>query len=90
MIEYLGIGPEEARTRQDLVDITGYPDRLIRDQISKLRKSGVPVVNFGKGYYISEDPAEIRKFIRIEYWSKMHDMRETASVLYDVAGVMEA
>lgn len=89
MIEYLGIGPEEARTRQDLVDITGYPDRLIRDKISKLRKSGVPIVNFGKDYYISNDPAEIIKFIKIEYWSKMHDMRYTASALYSVAGGME-
>lgn len=90
MIEdYIGYGPESAITRQELVMITGHNDRLIRDVIGKMRKEGIPVVNFGKGYYISNDPDEIKRFVRKELSSKINDMKETSLALYEVAEGLE-
>lgn len=77
LLDVLGHGPEEAKTRRELVDILHIEDRLIREEISNLRKQGCPIVNFGKGYYITRDRLELIKFIATEYHSRIRDMQET-------------
>jgi len=54
VIEHLRQGKENAKTRQELCEITGLSDRQVRKLISEERKHGIPIVNDcdGKGYYI--------------------------------------
>lgn len=46
-------------TRYQLAVKTGTADRQIRREIERLKKSGIPVINTGKGYMIpdAKDPA---------------------------------
>lgn len=81
LLDVLGHGPDEAKTRRELVDILRIEDRLIRLEISNLRKQGCPIVNFGKGYYITNDKMELVKFIATEYHSRIKDMQETMNGL---------
>ena len=59
-------GKTNAISRAELSAKTGLSDRNIRDNISKLRKQGIPVISNSdtKGYYIAETQEEFEHFIR--------------------------
>ena len=61
--DFIGIGRENAVTREQLAATLGISDRRVRRLIADARHKGVPIINMqdGKGYYISEDPKELRR-----------------------------
>lgn len=62
------VGRENARSRKELVSLTGVSDRMIRRAIEE---SSLPIINNGSGYFIPdlEDPrdiTELRAYINQE------------------------
>lgn len=51
VIDYIKEGRENAITRRELQQLTGYPDRAIRKEIQKAKGLGMVIINDGKGYY---------------------------------------
>lgn len=55
----LGVGKDNAVSREDIRQQTGYNDRTIREAIEQLRKKhAIPSLTNGKGYYIATEDAE--------------------------------
>lgn len=70
-------------TRDELVHLTGYSDRRVRDEINKLRKNPDTVVissSRGKGYKRPASVEEIRHYMW-ECQSRINDEQETVSIL---------
>lgn len=67
VLECLHEGKENAVTREELVMLTGMPDRAVRSEIERLRREHV-ILNDqdGKGYYIETDCNRINRYIRQE------------------------
>lgn len=61
--DYIPIGRENAITRQRLCEVTGLPDRKVREEIEQARRRGAIIVNAqdGAGYYQTEDLQEIER-----------------------------
>lgn len=51
VIEHIKEGRENAITRRELQQLTGYPDRIIRKEIQKAKGLGAVIINEGNGYY---------------------------------------
>lgn len=63
--DLLSPGAENAISRLDLMALTGLRDRELRRQIEVERRQGVPILSDNiNGYWLSDDPAEIKKFSR--------------------------
>ena len=63
--DLLSPGAESAISRRDLMALTGLRDRELRRQIEVERRQGVPILSDNiNGYWLSDDPAEIKKFSR--------------------------
>lgn len=60
---YIPVGKENAVTRAQLCAITGLHDRAVRKLIEIARIEGAIIINEqdGAGYYISDDPKDIRR-----------------------------
>ena len=67
IIELLKEGKENAVTRETLCAMTGMNDRTIRNEIERLRREYV-ILNDqdGKGYYLSKNEKEVRRYVRQE------------------------
>ena len=63
IVGYIGIGKDNAVTREQLCTMTGLPDRSVRRLIADARDNGVVILNAqdGAGYYISDDPKELQR-----------------------------
>lgn len=61
--DYIPAGKENAITRAQLCALTGFSDRAVRQLIEVARIEGEVIINNqdGKGYYISQDPEDIRR-----------------------------
>ena len=59
---YIPTNKESAVSREMLCQWTGLPDRVVRSLIEKARNEGVMILNFGQGYYISEDVDELQRY----------------------------
>lgn len=58
-------GAENAIPRRDLMALTGCTDRVIRRQIETERRQGCPILSDNAhGYWLSDSPAEIKRFSR--------------------------
>ena len=64
--DYIPYGKENAISKKKLERLTGMKDREIRLEIKALVKKGIPILYSSghRGYWISEDDAEIAEFIR--------------------------
>lgn len=60
-------GRENAVRRETLRTMLNMPDRTVRQMIEKARREGEIIINLGsgEGYYISDDPADIEKQLRM-------------------------
>ena len=78
ILRYLGIGSDNAKTREQLCRLTGMSDRAVRSEIEKLRNDGVIIINRqdGKGYYISEDPVEMERQYKQNYARAMSILKQ--------------
>lgn len=78
ILRYLGIGSDKARTRDQPCRLSGMSDRAVRKEIETLRNEGVIIINRqdGKGYYISEDPAEMEKQYKQNHARAMAILRQ--------------
>lgn len=63
-----------AVTRDNLVSLTGYPDRANRDAIASLQAQGHPIVSLGKGYWLGTHE-EVEAYKRRE-WKRLRTMAE--------------
>ena len=82
ILSFLRSGAENAMPLRDLRNTTGIDGRTIRRAIREARLRGVPVVSDDEnGYWISENPAEIRRFV--------HSMRNRAKEIAAVAEAVE-
>lgn len=68
IIDFIPVGHDNAISRINLSQLTGIPDRKMRDCIAKARRT-TPILNLqtGNGYYIPDmadpvDVAALRKF----------------------------
>ena len=63
ILNYIGVGRENAVDRFRLMELTGLPDRKVRSLIEDARREGALIVNAqdGAGYYISEDLGELKR-----------------------------
>lgn len=58
-------GAENAIPRRDLMVLSGCTDRELRRLIETERRQGIPILSDNQhGYWLSDSPAEIRKFSR--------------------------
>ena len=64
---YIPTTKESAVSREMLCQWTGLPDRVVRSLIEKERGEGVMILNFGQGYYISEDINELERYYEQEH-----------------------
>ena len=78
ILRYLVIGSDKAITREQLCRLTGMSDRAVRKEIEALREEGIIIINRqdGKGYYISEDPAEMARQYRQNHARAMAILRQ--------------
>lgn len=55
ILDYIGTGRENAKTREQLCVCTGIQDRAVRELISKARRD-IPILNMqdGQGYFIPD------------------------------------
>ena len=75
----LRYGKENARTRHELCEATGFNDRLVRELIEKARLDGWLVCNDqdGRGYYLGWTQEEIERQYRrqksrmVSVWNAM-------------------
>lgn len=85
ILDYLGTGKAEAKSRKQLCTELCITDRKIREFIHNARLNGVPIVNTGSGYYIAdpeseEDMEELYVFISLMK-SRVLDINNTINVL---------
>ena len=62
--DFLEFGVESARTLRYLKSILHQDGRTIRSAIEAARKDGIPIVSGQDGYWLTTDPAEIKRFSR--------------------------
>ena len=65
LLTFIPKGKENAISRNELSQITGYPDRFLRSEIKRLVRSGIPILSSSsaKGYWYSEDISEIDAYL---------------------------
>lgn len=65
IVQLIPVGKANAVTREELHRITGLGDRDIRKLIEAARDEGATIINDsdGKGYYLADDAAQIRRQI---------------------------
>ena len=53
IVDYIPYGRKNAITREQLMMLTGMPDRALRKEIERLRQEGICILNLqdGGGYY---------------------------------------
>ena len=93
ILDFIPVGKENAKSKQKLMQETGIRDeRLLRDTIKRLVKSGVPILSSSghKGYWYSEDENEIAEFIRENDHRSREIMSTTAKLkkhLYEIQNI---
>ena len=70
-------------SREDLAYSLNLDDRTVRVLISKARKSGIPILsdNTRSGYWLSYEPDDVERFIKMELNPKKKDIEETINAL---------
>jgi len=85
VIDFIPFGKQNAITQNELMMVTGLSDRMLREEISRLRRD-VPILNMqdGKGYFRpTEDEIEdVKKYISQEE-------RRGKSVFWSLKGARE-
>lgn len=76
--DYIGTGKDKAVTRTELCSRLGMSDRNVRKMIETARAEGALIINTqdGKGYYISENEADIRRQLNINHSRAMSILRQ--------------
>lgn len=66
ILDFIPYGKENAITRRELVRLTGLDDRLIRKEVKRLLKEGVPILSSSHccGYWLSDDLDEWEAYIK--------------------------
>ena len=66
LLNLIPYGRDNAVSRADLVRLTGWNDRKVRDEIKRLLRNGERILSSSsaKGYWRSDDPDEIERFLR--------------------------
>ena len=67
IVDFIGVGRENATSREELRLKLNLPDRTIRQMIEEARKRGEIIINDGSGvgYYISDNLADLTKQYRM-------------------------
>lgn len=62
----LNKGIETRRNAKELKKVLNAPDRMIRAQVERERRSGIPILSTkanGGGYYLAENQEQIRNYV---------------------------
>ena len=61
--DFIPYGSDNAISRKSLTEVTGLKDRVVRQAIEDARLRGKMILNFqdGKGYFISNDPNDLKR-----------------------------
>ena len=62
----IGTGEENAVSLEQLINVTGLPNRDVRKLIESLRRSGHIIISSNAGYFYPETVEELMKYIRKE------------------------
>lgn len=82
-------GPENGQTLRDLVHITQWPERAIRKEIEVERRAGALIMSDNRsGYYLTNDPAEAKRFARSMH-HRAAQIRQTATAVERAAGLTQ-
>ena len=67
IVDFIGVGKENAVTRGELGALTNLPDRAVRKLIQEARDQGEIIINAqdGAGYYRSNDVGELKRQYRL-------------------------
>lgn len=80
-------GPENGQTLKDLVHITQWPERAIRKEIEVERRDGAVIISDNAyGYYLTDDPAEAKRFVRSMH-HRAAQISQTATAVEKAAGL---
>ena len=76
--DYIGIGKDKAVTRTELCSQLGMTDRTVRKMIEVARAEGALIINAqdGRGYYISDNEADIRRQLHANHSRAMSILRQ--------------
>lgn len=61
----LSTGIDKRRNAKELIKVLDVPDRMIRAQVERERRSGIPIISIkgnGGGYYLAENQEQIRNY----------------------------
>ena len=85
ILQLIPYGRENAISRADLQRLTGLNERSVRTETKRLLRLKNPILSSSKhkGYWLSDDPAEIRECIN-EFRSKGDAMYENAEILSEI------
>lgn len=87
VIDYIKEGRENAITRRELQQLTGYPDRVIRKEIQKAKGLGMVIINDGTGYY-KPCIGEV-EYLRMYIRSEEHKAKSILKGLKNYRAVLE-
>ena len=75
--------------RHELRELTSMSDRPLRELIRVLRRSGLPIINLGKGYKFAETNEELERFKRQEF-SRANDVIATMNAMHLTPDMQES
>ena len=89
IVDYIGIGRENAVTREQLCTMTGLPDRTVRKLIADARNNGEVIINAqdGAGYYITDDPIELKMQYRQNENRALNILRQQKHIRRKLASI---
>ena len=78
IVDFIGVGKENAVTRGELVALLNLPDRKVRRLIQEAREQGEIIINAqdGTGYYRSEDLDELERQYKANQHRAMSVLRQ--------------
>lgn len=66
IVRLIPVGREHPIDRWDLKERALTSDRRVRDLIEEARANGVPIHNFGQGYFISYDAEDLSRTVAMD------------------------
>ena len=81
--DFIGVGRENAVTRERLVSVLNLPDRTVRRLIQEARDRGEIIINAqdGAGYYISNDVGEMKRQLNLNYSRALSVLRQQTHLM---------
>ena len=81
LLSVLNTGKVNSTTRRDIANVLGWEMRGVTKEIARLRRLGVPIAAWGKGYYLCDPTTgELDDYCR-RFSKRVDEMKKTLHVL---------